>query len=222
MMTKKLGNIFSSQKRRTTLISYIKGPLTEVWEDTIVVETGGMGWNIHVPLTVLEALPRIGKEVRIYTSLQVREDAMTLYGFLNRQDLKMFVQLLGVSGIGPKAGLGILSAMGPDDLRMAIISGDAKAISRAPGIGPKTAQRVILDLKDRIRMEDVLPENLISSGLSAASAAGGMEGAGKEAMEALVALGYSMTEAAKAVRQITVTETMTTEDVLKASLKHLI
>jgi len=222
MMTKKLNNIFSSQKRRTTLISYIKGPLTEVWEDTIVVETGGMGWNIHVPLTVLEALPRIGKEVRIYTSLQVREDAMTLYGFLNRQDLKMFVQLLGVSGIGPKAGLGILSAMGPDDLRMAIISGDAKAISRAPGIGPKTAQRVILDLKDRIRMEDVLPENLSSSGLSAASAAGGMEGAGKEAMEALVALGYSMTEAAKAVRQITVTETMTTEDVLKASLKHLI
>jgi len=222
MMTKKLGNIFSSQKRRTTLISYIKGPLTEVWEDTIVVETGGMGWNIHVPLTVLEALPRIGKEVRIYTSLQVREDAMTLYGFLNRQDLKMFVQLLGVSGIGPKAGLGILSAMGPDDLRMAIISGDAKAISRAPGIGPKTAQRVILDLKDRIRMEDVLPENLSSSGLSAASAAGGMEGVGKEAMEALVALGYSMTEAAKAVRQITVTETMTTEDVLKASLKHLI
>lgn len=204
------------------MISYIKGPLTEVWEDTIVVETGGMGWNIHVPLTVLEALPRIGKEVRIYTSLQVREDAMTLYGFLNRQDLKMFVQLLGVSGIGPKAGLGILSAMGPDDLRMAIISGDAKAISRAPGIGPKTAQRVILDLKDRIRMEDVLPENLSSSGLSAASAAGGMEGAGKEAMEALVALGYSMTEAAKAVRQITVTETMTTEDVLKASLKHLI
>jgi len=222
MMTKKLNNIFSSQKRRTTLISYIKGPLTEVWEDTIVVETGGMGWNIHVPLTVLEALPRIGKEVRIYTSLQVREDAMTLYGFLNRQDLKMFVQLLGVSGIGPKAGLGILSAMGPDDLRMAIISGDAKAISKAPGIGPKTAQRVILDLKDRIRMEDVLPENLSSSGLSAASAAGGMEGAGKEAMEALVALGYSMTEAAKAVRQITVTETMTTEDVLKASLKHLI
>ena len=204
------------------MISYIKGPLTEVWEDTIVVETGGMGWNIHVPLTVLEALPRIGKEVRIYTSLQVREDAMTLYGFLNRQDLKMFVQLLGVSGIGPKAGLGILSAMGPDDLRMAIISGDAKAISRAPGIGPKTAQRVILDLKDRIRMEDVLPENLSSSGLSAASAAGGMEGVGKEAMEALVALGYSMTEAAKAVRQITVTETMTTEDVLKASLKHLI
>jgi len=222
MMTKKLNNIFSSQKRRTTLISYIKGPLTEVWEDTIVVETGGMGWNIHVPLTVLEALPRIGKEVRIYTSLQVREDAMTLYGFLNRQDLKMFVQLLGVSGIGPKAGLGILSAMRPDDLRMAIISGDAKAISKAPGIGPKTAQRVILDLKDRIRMEDVLPENLSSSGLSAASAAGGMEGAGKEAMEALVALGYSMTEAAKAVRQITVTETMTTEDVLKASLKHLI
>ena len=135
----------------------------------------------------------------------------------------MFGQLLGVSGIGPKAGLGILSTLRPDDLRLAIISGDAKAISRTPGIGPKTAQRVILDLKDRIKMEDVLPVNLSSSGHSAAAAVvGGMEGAGKEAMEALVALGYSMAEAAKAVRRITITETMTAEEVLKASLKHLI
>lgn len=205
------------------MISYIKGPLTEVWEDMIIVETGGMGWNIRVPLTVLEALPRIGEEVRIYTSLQVREDAMTLYGFFSRQDLKMFIQLLGVNGIGPKAGLGILSTLRPDDLRMAIISGDAKAISRAPGIGPKTAQRVILDLKDRIRMEDVLPENLASSGLSpVTSVAGGMDGVGKEAMEALTALGYSVTEAAKAVRQVGIADGMTAEDVLKASLKHLI
>lgn len=205
------------------MISYIKGPLIEVWEDMIVVETGGIGWNIRVPLTVLEALPRIGEEVRIYTSLQVREDAMTLYGFLNRQDLQMFGRLLGVTGIGPKAGLGILSVLRPDDLRMAIISGDAKAITKAPGIGAKTAQRVILDLKDRIRMEEVLPENPIPPGLSAAaSAAGDMESAGKEAMEALVALGYSVTEAAKAVRRITITETMAAEDVLKASLKHLI
>lgn len=207
------------------MISYVKGPLIDIWEDMIVVEAGGLGYNIHVPLTVVEALPKAGTEVKIYTSLQVREDAMTLYGFLGRQELLMFKQLLGVNGIGPKAALGLLSALRSDDLRMAIISGDAKAISRAPGIGPKTAQRVILDLKDKIKMEDILPSGGLdgSSGsvAEAVSAASGMEGAGKEAIEALVALGYSMMEAGKAVRQVEITETMTAEDVLKASLRYL-
>lgn len=206
------------------MISYIKGPLVDIWEDMIVVETAGIGYNIHVPVSVIEALPKAGTEVQIYTSLQVREDAMTLFGFLSRQDLQMFRQLLGVNGIGPKAALGLLSALRVDDLRMAILSGDAKAISRAPGIGPKTAQRVILDLKDRIKIEDILPGGGTfgdASGAAAAAAASGMEGAGKEAVEALVALGYSMTEAGKAVRQVEITETMTTEDVLKASLRYL-
>lgn len=204
------------------MISYVKGPLIDIWEDMIVVEAGGLGYNIHVPVSVLEALPKAGTQVQIYTSLQVREDAMTLYGFLTRQDLQMFKQLLGVNGIGPKAALGLLSALRSDDLRMAIISGDAKAISRAPGIGPKTAQRVILDLKDKIKMEDILPGGMDpGSGAEAVPAASGMEGAGKEAVEALVALGYSMTEAGKAVRQVEITETMTVEDVLKASLRYL-
>lgn len=204
------------------MISYVKGPLIDIWEDMIVVEAGGLGYNIHVPMSVLEALPKAGTQVQIYTSLQVREDAMTLYGFLTRQDLQMFKQLLGVNGIGPKAALGLLSALRSDDLRMAIISGDAKAISRAPGIGPKTAQRVILDLKDKIKMEDILPGGMDpGSGAEAVPAASGMEGAGKEAVEALVALGYSMTEAGKAVRQVEITETMTVEDVLKASLRYL-
>lgn len=204
------------------MISYVKGPLIDIWEDMIVVEAGGLGYNIHVPVSVLEALPKAGTQVQIYTSLQVREDAMTLYGFLTRQDLQMFKQLLGVNGIGPKAALGLLSALRSDDLRMAIISGDAKAISRAPGIGPKTAQRVILDLKDKIKMEDILLGGMDpGSGAEAVPAASGMEGAGKEAVEALVALGYSMTEAGKAVRQVEITETMTVEDVLKASLRYL-
>ena len=204
------------------MFSYIRGPLTEVLGDTIVVEAGGIGWNIHVPMSVHDGLTRVGAEVKIYTSFQVREDAMTLYGFLTRQDLEMFRLLLGVNGIGPKAALGILSVMRPDDLRMAIISEDAKAIAKAPGIGPKTAKRVILDLKDRIRMEDILPGGMAAepAGAAAASAAG-VEGAAKEAIEALVALGYSMTEAARAVRQVPVTEDMTVEAVLKASLKYL-
>ncbi len=204
------------------MISYIKGPLIAVEEDLIIVEAASMGYNIHVPLSVVEALPRIGEEVLIHTYLQVKEDAMTLYGFFGRQDLKMFKQLLGVNGVGPKAALGILSTLRPDDLRMAIIAGDAKAISRAPGIGAKTAQRVILDLKDRISMDDILPAGVVQQVSAAAKAgAANAEGVGGEAIEALVALGYSMTEAVKAVRQVEVTPAMTAEDVLKASLKFL-
>lgn len=203
------------------MFSYIRGMLAEVSPEGVVVETGGVGWQIFVPLSVLDRLPRAGEEVKLYTSFQVREDAMTLYGFLSRQDRQMFEQLLGVSGIGPKAALGILSSLSPDDLRMAIISEDAKAIARAPGIGPKTAKRVILDLKDKIRMEDILPGEDTFTVQEAVTAAGGVDGAAKEAVEALVALGYSMTEAARAVRQVPVTEDMTVEAVLKASLKHL-
>ena len=205
------------------MISYIKGPLTAIEEDVIVVEAGGVGMGIHVPLSVLDRLPGIGREVTVYTYFQVREDAMSLYGFLNRQDRDMFRQLIGVNGVGPKAALGILSTMTPDDLRLAIVTGDAKAISRAPGIGPKTAQRLILDLKDKISMEEVLGNLALpcDGGASAALGTASMGEAAKEAVQALVALGYSNMEANKAVKQVEVTETMTAEDVLKASLRYL-
>lgn len=205
------------------MFSYIKGTLEEYWEDTVVIESGGIGWNIHVPLFVLDRLPHVGEQMKVYTSFQVKEDSMTLYGFLSRQDLKMFNQLLGVNGIGPKAALGILSSLTPDDLRMAIIAEDAKAIAKAPGIGPKTAKRVILDLKDKISMDDVLPLQFAGGQAEAnvAAAASGVDGAGKEAIEALVALGYSPTEATKAVRQVEIKEGMNAEAVLKASLKFL-
>ncbi|MCD7909399.1 MAG: Holliday junction branch migration protein RuvA [Clostridium sp.] len=205
------------------MISYIKGPLTAVEEDVIVVEAGGVGMGIHVPLSVLDRLPGIGREVTVYTYFQVREDAMSLYGFLNRQDRDMFRQLIGVNGVGPKAALGILSVMTPDDLRMAIVTGDAKAISRAPGIGPKTAQRLILDLKDKVSMEEVLGNLALPYDQGAAVSPGiaVMGEAAKEAVQALVALGYSNVEANKAVKQVEVTETMTAEDVLKASLRYL-
>lgn len=205
------------------MISYIKGPLTAIEEDVIVVEAGGVGMGIHVPLSVLDRLPGIGREVTVYTYFQVREDAMSLFGFLNRQDRDMFRQLIGVNGVGPKAALGILSVLTPDDLRLAIVTGDAKAISRAPGIGPKTAQRLILDLKDKVSMDEVLG-NLAQPCDGGAAAVPGFAGLGeaaKEAVQALVALGYSNVEANKAVKQVEVTETMTAEDVLKASLRYL-
>lgn len=208
------------------MIAFVKGPLIGVEEDVIVVEAGSVGLEIRVPLSVLEQLPAIGEEVKIDTYFQVREDGMSLYGFLNRQDKIMFKQLLGVNGVGPKAALGILSTLRPDDLRMAIISGDAKAISRAPGIGAKTAQRVILDLKDKVSMDQVTESWLQSGGKGAAAseaenAAAGLAGAAREAVQALVALGYSNLEASKAVKKVELSEGMTTEDVLKASLKYL-
>lgn len=200
------------------MISFIKGPLVEIVEDTVVIESGNVGFEIHVPVSVIQNLPGIGVETRLYTYFQVREDAMCLYGFLNRQDLQMFKQLISVNGIGPKGALGILSALDPDDLRRAIVSGDAKAISKAPGVGAKTAQRIILDLKDKIDIAEILPSGFAMQGNEPALSGSGVAG---EAMEALAALGYSAVEAGKAVRKVEVTESMTVEDVLKASLKHL-
>ena len=188
-------------------------------EDSIIVEAGNVGLAIRVPASLQPELPRLGEEVTIYTYFQVREDAMTLYGFLHSQDRDMFRQL-----IGPKGALGILSVLRPDDLRLAIVSEDVKALAKAPGIGNKTAQRLILDLKDKISMDDVLGSMALSGdsgmGPSAPSMAGLAEAA-KEAVQALVALGYTNTEASRAVKQVEVADGMTSEDVLKASLKHL-
>lgn len=206
------------------MISYVKGPLVAMEEDSIVVEAGSVGLAIHVPASLLPELPRLGEEVTVYTYFQVREDAMTLYGFLHKQDRDMFKQLIGVNGIGPKGALGILSALRPDDLRLAIVSEDVKALAKAPGIGNKTAQRLILDLKDKISMDDVLSRLGGAADVDAGAAAASMAGlkeAAREAVQALVALGYTNTEASRAVKQVEVSEGMTSEDVLKASLKHL-
>ena len=202
------------------MISYIRGTLAEKNEDSAVVEAHGVGYQIFVPVPVLSELPPLGESLKIYTYFSVREDGMSLFGFLSRQDLAMFKQLIGVNGIGPKSALGILSALRPDVLRMAVASGDAKTISRAPGVGPKTAQRIILDLKDKIRPEDVLAGGLEES-LAVPEEISGVGQAGKEAVEALTALGYSAAEAAGAVKKVKITEEMTAEDVLKGALRHL-
>lgn len=208
------------------MIAFVKGPLVQIEEDMVVVEAGSVGLEIRVPLPVLERLPALGQTVMLYTYFQVKEDGMSLYGFLDRQDKAVFKQLLGVNGVGPKGALGILSALRPDDLRMAILSGDAKAISRAPGIGAKTAQRVILDLKDKISMEQVTESWMSANGAGQPGTAGeagasGLSGAAGEALQALTALGYTNMEAAKAVKKVELKEGMTAEEVLKAALKHL-
>ncbi|MDO4296796.1 MAG: Holliday junction branch migration protein RuvA [bacterium] len=201
------------------MISYIKGQLTEIFEDAIVVENQGIGYEIHVPLSLFGLLPPIGREVQIFTYFQVREDAMSLYGFFNRQDLFMFQSLLAVSGIGPKAALAILSALKPDELRLAIFNADAKSIAKAPGVGAKTAQRVILELKDKITAEEVLPLSLLQGSQEVVSVGGN---AATEAVEALVALGYGMTEASRAVKQVGAGEEASAEEILKKALRFLL
>ena len=204
--------------KEKTVISYVKGALAEKSGDRIVVEAGPVGLGIYVPLSVLEVLPPLGEEVKIYTYLQVREDDLSLYGFLNRQDLDMFRRLIGVNGIGPKGALGLLSALSPDDLRLAILTGDAKAISKAPGVGAKTAQRIILDLKDKVSAEEMLASVADTEERTSVPL---MQEAGREAATALVALGYSNLEASKAVKNVQITEDMDAEAVLRASLKYL-
>lgn len=201
------------------MISYIRGALSEKFTDSVVVEASGVGYQIFVPSSVLSELPGLGTDVKIYTYFSVREDGVSLFGFLTRQDLEMFRQLIGVNGVGPKSAMGILSALRPDDLRMAVIAGDAKMISRAPGVGIKTAQRIILDLKDKVKAEDILYS--VSGAPASPADISGVGEVGKEAVEALTALGYSAGEAAGAVRKVAITETMTAEDVLKAALRHL-
>lgn len=202
------------------MYSYIKGELSEiVAENHIVVENGGIGYNIYIPGQVLSLLPGVGEEVKIYTYLCVREDAFILYGFLTRDDLNVFKLLIGVSGIGPKGALAILSVMSTADLRFAVLSDDAKAIAKAPGVGNKTAQRLIIELKDKLSLEDAFEQKL--SHTQEAVSGNGLKGIRNEAVEALVSLGYSSTEALKVLRDIEITEDSSVEDILKLALKQM-
>ena len=197
------------------MYAYIKGQIVDISEDNLVLECNNIGYNIRIPLSVAQRLPGIGASVKIYTYTSVREDAFQLFGFLSKDDLEIYRKLIAVNGIGPKGALSILSAMSADDLRFAILSGDAKAISKSPGIGNKSAERIILELKDKVHL---MREDVLDSPVSAADVQSGSE-ALNEALEAMTALGYSPSEALKALRQITVTDDMDSGAVLKQALK---
>ncbi len=207
------------------MIAFIKGELEYISEECIVVEAGGIGYEIRVPASILEELPNVGEEIRIHTYLYVREDAMKLYGFASRDDLNVFKLLITVNGIGPKAALGILSTLTTDDLRFAVLADDAKAIAKAPGIGPKTASKLILELKDKLKLEDAFESRLakepVQTEMTKALGIHDPKEIRNEAVQALVALGYSNTDALKAVRQVFITDTTDVEEVLKQSLKKM-
>lgn len=202
------------------MIAFVRGEIENISEDNVVVDVSGVGINVRISPGTAGRLPGIGKTVKLYTYTCVREDAFWLYGFLSRDELELFRLLITVNGIGPKGGLAILSSMSADDLRFAIISGDAKAIAKAPGIGAKTAGRVILDLRDKISMEDTLIQKEMND---YAGFIEGQEGsrARNEAIEALIALGYSSVDAQKAVKKAAPSEDMDVETILKLALKNM-
>lgn len=197
------------------MIAFVKGVLEMMDENSIVVEKHGIGYEILVSGSVLQALPQVGNEVKIYTYTHVREDALQLFGFLTRDDLAMFKLLITVSGVGPKGALGILTVMDANALRIAILTDDAKAIARSPGIGAKTAGKVILELRDKMSSDALLPDFLSEStgGNGSVDAS-----AGQDAIQALTALGYSASQAAMAVKKVSA-EGMSVEEILKQSLK---
>lgn len=209
------------------MFSYLKGELVEIQEELIIVEVNGIGYEVRVPLSLLDDLPPIGNDIKIHTFMQVREDYVGLFGFLEKDDLNVFKLLITVNGIGPKGALGILSTISPDDLRFAVLSDDVKAISKAPGIGAKTASKLILELKDKLKLEDAFEQKLLNE-LEGNSKKVKSEGTTStiarkrnEAIEALTVLGYSNTDAAKVVRSVPITEDMALEDILKICFKSL-
>lgn len=203
------------------MIRFISGTLAYAGESEVVVDHDGIGYEVNVPGPLISELPGIGEKVKLYTYLAVREDAMQLFGFLSYDDLVLFRLLITVNGIGPKAALGILGTLSAAELCYAVVSEDEKKIAKSPGIGPKTAKKLILELKDR-------PELMGMVRISGKEADAGEEVQKElsgtvvsEAIEALVVLGYSKTDAAKAVHEVELTEGITVEEVLKQSLRNI-
>lgn len=201
------------------MFAYLIGRIADISEDNLVLEVNNIGFNVKIPSGIHGLLPGLGEEVKIHTYTCVRGDSFQLYGFLTKDDLDMFRLLITVNGIGPKGGLAVLSVLSADDIRMAVLSQDAKTIARAPGIGAKTAQRVILDLKDKVSLEDTFVAKESAAYMESLS---GLTESRNEAVEALTALGYSATEALRAVKKVENAESMDVGELLKAALKHIL
>ena len=202
------------------MIAFIEGIIAKKTTNSVWVSTAsGLGYEVFIPMIDLQKLPSNGNKVLLYTHLQVKEDAIALFGFLSEEKLQVFKLLITVSGIGPKGALSILSGISLDDLRFAVLSEDTKTISKIPGIGAKTAGKLILELKDKFKLQDTIETKLLQGDTMVA----GVKASNlrEEAVEALATLGYSATEAMKMLRKVEITETTTVEDLIKQGLKNL-
>ena len=200
------------------MLEYIKGTIERIGANDFAIETGGVGFHIEAGTRVTDKL-KLHETRTVYTHMNVREDDISLFGFLTQDDVEVFRMLIGVSGIGPKVALSILSELSTDDLRMAVLSEDHKAIAKANGVGTKTAQRVIMELKDKFKLDDVLGSFDSDEEGGAGSASGDVV---SDTALALASLGYSNTEALKAIKKVKDADKMTSEQLLKEALKKLI
>jgi Holliday junction DNA helicase RuvA len=205
------------------MIAYVKGPLAYVSEQYAVVDINGLGLQIQASPSTINQLPGNGAEVQLFTYLQLSENGQALHGFLTREEVRLFTLLISVSGIGPKVATAILGTLSPEQVMIAIMAGDAAALSKAPGVGKKTAERILLELRDKIKTENVWTSDNLNTAKSFVLSGGGIpvgSSAKQDAMDALLALGYGRAEAMQAVLE-TAEEDMKTETIIKQSLKKL-
>jgi len=200
------------------MFAYIKGTLEYKCNDYLIVEANGIGYKIFTSISTIETAGRIGEQVKIYTYLYVREDVINLYGFLTQEELGMFELLISVSGIGPKVAISVLSSISPSKFGLAVITDDVKTLTKAPGIGNKTAQRIILELKDKIKNEQLSLPDSITGGDNVPEKSNSII---SEAVSALMVLGYSGAEASRAVSAV-YSDNMDLETIIKQSLKKMI
>lgn len=196
------------------MISYIKGNLECKNIDNIVIDVGGIGYKIYMSANSIDRISEVGKEIKIYTYMKVREDDISLYGFCTNEELKMFEQLIGVSGVGAKSALTILANISPSSFALAIISGDVNTLKSLPGIGEKSAQRMILELKDKMKTQDAIENKVIPTKNIAKS------DKAKDAIEALQVLGYARKDIELAIANIDTNE-LSVEEIIKQGLKML-
>lgn len=199
------------------MIAYIKGRLAKVNPDGIILENQGIGYRMMMPMR-MEGFPKIGQGIQIYTHMHVREDDISLFGFRSQEELETFELLIGVNGIGPKVGLSVLATLTVYELKMAIMTEDVKTISSTPGLGPKGAKKLILELKDKMEFEGMEEDGIETEALSPQ---GDTQDAVMITIEGLVSLGYSRTEAALAVRKVEDAASYEPEELLKKALKNI-
>lgn len=203
------------------MIGYIKGTIEGITQDSVLVENQGIGYRIYTSSMVLGQIGAMHQETMLFTYMNVREDGIFLYGFPTTEELDTFKLLLSISGIGPKAALAILSVLSVKDLSLAIMAGDVKAITKANGVGKRGAERVIMELKDKLTIEDVFGDENDYSDVDASVGVSGNSNSMEDTVLALVSLGYSEFEAIKAIKQIPGAEQMESEELLKAALKKM-
>jgi holliday junction DNA helicase RuvA len=186
------------------VIAFLEGEVAEKGAGRAVISVGGVGYDVHVPATTLAKLPAVGRRVRLHTRMVVRDDAMTLFGFVGTDERELFDLLVTVNGIGPKVALSFLSVLSPDAFRRAVRAGDLAALTIVPGVGKKVAQRVVLDLKDKLGGDVVVLEGPLS-----------------DVREALMSLGLSPQEASEAMAVLDVDGDRSVEDLLREALQHV-